>query len=185
MPNLRLTRSDVAIVLRYIDEESRGVERRAAAAAPSVPSTPSAPELPAARPARVVVTEAMAAPLHGALARYDALRARLAADDLEGARSLAATMEPRLGTAADFSGGAKKIAAAQDLAAARVGFGELSRDLIAILADNPMQQQGFWLFRCPMAPGYQKWLQADGKLTNPYWGKRMLTCGSQVASWSI
>jgi protein SCO1/2 len=165
MPNLRLSESDVDALLAYLDEESRNLERP--------------------HP-RVVVTDALAVTLHHVLARYDELRIRLAADDLDGARAIASTMATGLpDAAAILTGDAQQLAAARDLAAARVGFGELSHDLIGILVDTPPLRAGQWLFRCAMAPGYKQWLQADAKLTNPYWGPRMLGCGAAVATWSI
>jgi protein SCO1/2 len=180
MPNLRLTEGDAASVLQYLDEESREIERRAAAAAPS-------PREVSARPRpHVVVTGAVATQLHDALTRYDELRIRLAADDLDGARQIASTMATGLrDAAADLAGDVRQLAAARDLAAARLGFGELSRDLIGLLVDNPTLRDGWRLFRCAMAPGYPQWLQADAKLTNPYFGTRMPGCGSAVATWSI
>lgn len=178
MPNLRLSVGDAEVLLRYVDDESQRLEHAA-----EVASGTAAPQAPAAR-AKIVIGKDLYASVRAAtLAPYDQLRVRLAADDLDGAKAVAARLDGHIGGLVDLSPETRKIAAAGDLDAARAGFGELSHGVIRLLEDNPLLQTGFWLFRCPDAPGYQRWIQADGKLTNPYWGKKMLTCGSEVANW--
>ena len=71
-------------------------------------------------------------------------------------------------------------APADDIEAVRLGFGELSKDLIAMLDSAPEVAATYHVFECPMAKGYQRWAQPDAELANPYMGSSMLTCGSEV-----
>jgi hypothetical protein len=64
-----------------------------------------------------------------------------------------------------------------DLRRARSAFGEVSRELITLLSAEPGLQTGLWLYDCPMAEGYSKWVQSDEKVSNPYMGSEMLQCG--------
>jgi len=128
-------------------------------------------------PATVVAIER--APL---VAGYEALRERFASDDLEGGKAAAAALS-KVATAANeasVAASAEAIAKAADMAAARLAFGELSKAYLAVLAKKPELAQGLFAFRCPMAEGYQKWVQVDETLKNPYMGKKMLECGSKV-----
>jgi protein SCO1 len=170
MPNFRLTPSDVDNVLAYVDEESKFVERRLAK-----------PE-PAAEPIKHVTVNAEATPrVRDALGQYDQLRRRLAADDLAGAQAAATKLAAVRGV--ELGAGVAAISGAQDLAAARAGFGAASRQLVALLVDNPPLREGWLLFRCQMTTGYQKWVQRDEKHENPYFGTRMLECGSRLTEW--
>ena len=71
---------------------------------------------------------------------------------------------------------------AEDLAALREQFGEVSKELVTIIAQTPALQEGRHVFTCPMAKGYQKWVQREAKMANPYMGKKMLECGS-ASDW--
>jgi len=175
MPNFRLTESDVDNVLVYVDEESRFAERRLGSGAPGA--------APAEPVSHVVVTAALVTPAHQALGLYEQLRARLAADDLAGAQAAAARLAAVRGIA--LGGGLEVVAAAKDLAGARIGFGEVSRNVVALMIDNPGLRDGWFLFRCAMTSGYQKWVQSDANHENPYFGARMLECGSRVTEWAL
>jgi protein SCO1 len=198
MPNLRLSRSDVDDVLGYIEEESRGVERRAelvrtAANTKAAVVTPAEGATPA--PAGPL-PERAAGPVRDSLASYEAMRARLAADDLVGAQSHAAAIADAATRASadagaarhgllDLAAAARAVGAAADIAAARLSFGDLSKNVVALMAGDPALREGRFLFLCPMASGYQKWVQTSPTLNNPYWGKRMLTCGNQLTIWAV
>jgi protein SCO1/2 len=198
MPNLRLSRSDVDNVLGYIEEESRGVERRAqfVRTAANLPEAGANPAAGADPTEGGPLPERAAGPVRASLESYEAMRARLAADDLEGAQSHAAAIADAATKAAADAGAARKglldlaaaaraVEAAADIDAARLSFGELSKNVVALMVGDAGLRAGRFLFLCPMASGYQKWVQTSPTLTNPYWGKRMLTCGSQVTSWAI
>lgn len=210
MPNLRVRPSEAEELLKYIEEESAGVERRAALAHQAAMAAADKEEGPDASPAAkaaqataapaelptVALSESGRSAASSLLAHYEALRARLAADDLPGAKaSVAALAEAATSTAEhaeamrqpllDVASAARTIATCPDVKAARLTFGQLSRTVIALLVGNPSLREGRHLFRCPMAKGYQKWVQTASKLNNPYWGSRMLTCGKKLSEWSI
>jgi len=126
-----------------------------------------------------VVTVVERAPL---VAGYEALRDRFADDDLTGALASAASYAKVAGAAGEASvaAQAEAIAKAPDLVKARGAFGELSKAYIEALTKKPELAAGLFAFRCPMAEGYQKWVQVDETMKNPYMGKKMLECGSKV-----
>jgi hypothetical protein len=73
--------------------------------------------------------------------------------------------------------GAKKLAAAKDIAAARTAFGEVSTALTEY-ADKTKSGLGpdIRVAYCPMVN--KPWLTKDKTIRNPYYGASMLTCGS-------
>ena len=79
---------------------------------------------------------------------------------------------------------AEQLASALDLATARLAYGELNRLLIALAAADPRLQEGWHVFRCPMAEGFKKWFQRSPTLENPYMGQAMSTCGGSTA-WGV
>jgi Cu(I)/Ag(I) efflux system membrane fusion protein len=133
--------------------------------------------------------------LRAAFHSYEAVRAILARDTLEGvparsqeisdalraaAGSLAShpAMTAHLARSADV---ASRLGAAADLPAARQRFGELSQALIALAAADPRLQEGWHVFACPMQAGFNRWFQRTSERENPYMGPSMLTCGSGAA----
>ena len=73
--------------------------------------------------------------------------------------------------------GAKKLAAAKDIAGARTAFGEVSSALVAYAEKTKSGfGAGVRLAYCPMAN--KSWLTRDKEIRNPYYGAAMLTCGS-------
>jgi hypothetical protein len=124
------------------------------------------------------------------------MRAKLAADDLAGAKAQATAIADAATKASadagaaskgllDLAASARAVGSAADIAAARLSFGELSKNVVALIVGTPGLRNGRHLFLCPMATGYQKWVQTSATLENPYWGKRMLTCGKELTSWAI
>jgi hypothetical protein len=72
--------------------------------------------------------------------------------------------------------GAAKLAAAKDLKVARTAFGELSDAMVAYAkATGAKFGPDVNVAVCPMVQ--KPWLQKGTKVTNPYFGKSMLTCG--------
>lgn len=71
---------------------------------------------------------------------------------------------------------AKEIAAAKDIKSAREGFKKLSRPM-AMWA-GMSKPNGVDVVYCPMAKA--SWLQKSGDVRNPYFGKKMLSCGEVV-----
>ncbi|MCB9736210.1 MAG: DUF3347 domain-containing protein [Deltaproteobacteria bacterium] len=115
------------------------------------------------------------APFVGA---YEQLRAALANDDLAAAKAAAGKLAAADGASAGVVAGAKGVEGAGDIAAARVAFGEASKAYIEQLVADPELAEGTYVFRCPMAKGYKKWVQLTDALENPYMGQEMLDCGS-------
>ncbi len=95
---------------------------------------------------------------------YERVRAALAADDLAAAKSAASGIED--------STPAVELAKAQSLNAARVAFKKLSVQAIPLAKG----QAGYVVANCPMVGS--DWVQTTSKISNPYLGKKMPTCGS-------
>lgn len=70
-----------------------------------------------------------------------------------------------------------------DLAAARAAFERMSTGVIAYAKADPDQQSGRMIVHCTMTFGGEggAWVQAEGKVMNPYEGSRMLHCGDKIA----
>lgn len=72
----------------------------------------------------------------------------------------------------------------KDAVEARTTFGRISRATIQLLADNGGQTlfgKDAFLFRCGMSGvGYENWLWWSEEKLNPYMGKKMLSCGTQL-----
>ena len=105
----------------------------------------------------------------------------LASDSIEGVKAHAgevATAATALGAfGVKISTSALQLAAAEDLADARVKFGALSEALdVYMSAEQLTPPAGIRVAFCPMV--MKPWLQEDGPLRNPYYGSSMLTCGS-------
>ena len=128
------------------------------------------------------------------LAEYEHIRAKLVADDGDvapRARRLAraaraahdaapAALRPHLGGIATQ---AEQLAAApaSDMGRLRREFGDVSRHLVALLRAEPSLAEGLFVFECPMADGYGKWVQRRAEISNPYMGRRMPACGRRSA----
>jgi Cu(I)/Ag(I) efflux system membrane fusion protein len=133
--------------------------------------------------------------LERALAAYESIRDSLAADQLDGigehARSAAGALraakaaDPAIPTGVaghlvDGAEAADALARAPDLATARTAFAQLSEQLIAAATADARLTDGLHAFSCPMTQGYNKWLQPQATIENPYQGTSMLTCGSEI-----
>jgi hypothetical protein len=70
-----------------------------------------------------------------------------------------------------------------DLAAARAAFERMSTGMITYLEADPSLQEGRMIVHCTMTFSGQgaAWVQAQGKVMNPYEGSRMLHCGDKIA----
>ena len=124
---------------------------------------------------------------------YAQVRAALAADDLAAARKLAPALGAKARAAAGqlpatdkanidaLASAADRLAAIAEIEAARLEFGNASKALISLVAAEASLQHGLIAYRCPMAKGYQKWIQIGDEMANPYMGAKMLHCGGKVA----
>eukprot|EP01012_Entosiphon_sulcatum_P011001 TRINITY_DN16592_c0_g1_i1.p3 TRINITY_DN16592_c0_g1~~TRINITY_DN16592_c0_g1_i1.p3 ORF type:complete len:161 (+),score=34.70 TRINITY_DN16592_c0_g1_i1:1312-1794(+) len=122
------------------------------------------------------------------LSQYEAVRAALAADDLAAVKTAASAVgttpktppaEPLTEEQKDrqekFTAVVKKIATADSLKTARAEFKALSKRAIHY-AEGKV---GYFVANCPMVEGGEgDWVQTSKKISNPYFGKAMLTCGS-------
>lgn len=122
------------------------------------------------------------------LAQYEAVRAALAADDLAATKKAAAAVITESKTQpkepltdeqkerqAKFAANVKKIATADSLKSARESFKALSKRAIHYAEGK----EGYYVANCPMVEGGEgDWVQTSNKISNPYFGKSMLTCGS-------
>lgn len=134
------------------------------------------------------------APAEIALGHYEQIRAALAKDDAsplpETARSLARTASEAAANAPtatqprfqELSTAAQELSAVpnSDMSALRLAFGEVSRAVVSLIVADETLASGRYIFRCPMAQGYKKWVQTSSELENPYMGSRMLHCGSET-----
>jgi Cu(I)/Ag(I) efflux system membrane fusion protein len=155
---------------------------------PTAPSS-SKPPAPAADPPGAV------AAVDAVLAAYEPCRALLAADRTDGIAACAKAVADaaRAGEPAAGEGARPLLAAlveaasglgtapAADIEAVRLAFGEVSRPVVALLAAVPSAGARYHVFECPMAKGFQRWVQPTAKLENPYMGRAMLECGSEVS----
>ncbi|MCJ8167124.1 DUF3347 domain-containing protein [Pontibacter sp. E15-1] len=75
---------------------------------------------------------------------------------------------------------ASQIADAQDIAAQRQAFAQLSRQLYEVVKSNEVSGKTLYWQHCPMALGGQgaNWLSFEEKVSNPFMGQKMPGCGS-------
>lgn len=129
------------------------------------------------------------------LTAADRMRAALAADDLDGYRQSLGALKvlpfPKSDSPAAtqaFTSIPSPISA--DLAAARRNYLPFSEALVAWgqeLRHTDPSANGLKLYTCPMgkglfpgAPSQARWLQLSSPLANPWYGARMLDCGSEM-----
>lgn len=159
------------------------------------PATPTA-TAPATDATGAPIPPRIEGPVGDTLDAYENLRAKLAQDNLAGAQPFATSLATAARTAAEHAVAAKphftsiataadKIAATKDIKEARAAFSDVSKSVVQLLVDDPELRTGRFLFMCPMAKGYQKWVQTNGKLNNPYFGSEMLECGEELKAWSV
>ena len=158
------------------------------------PASESASEEPTA--GSQAISEGPSEAVASVLESYEAIRATLASDQAPGSSqyaTLAAAASQAAEEQADaarealieMADAAEKVAAAaaQELPEARRQFGEVSEPLIGFLSANPELARGQFVFECPMAKGYPKWVQNSEIVSNPYLGTEMASCGT-AAAWT-
>lgn len=98
---------------------------------------------------------------------YEKVRSALAADDLASAQAAAAAL--------NIDENAAELVQTGSLEDARAAFKKLSKRAVH-LAEG---QAGYFIAHCPMVKGGGgNWVQTTAKVSNPYFGKSMATCGS-------
>ena len=144
---------------------------------------------------RLTLSADAVAALEPLLTDYDAVYLALMSDSLNGVatRTAAITKTARLARSqvkdatvaallVEIEARARKLGEG-DLDATRLTFGDLSQSLVALLSGVEPLRRGRHVFECPMAKGYQKWIQVEPGLKNPYFGASMLTCGDE-SQWA-
>lgn len=127
------------------------------------------------------------------LTRYESLHLALAGDELGKVSAEAGQLEALASDLAKkrtshaeelkaVSRTAGDLAKSKDLQTARTSFGALSEAVVGWLSRDDESREGRFLFACPMVRGYQKWVQTDKKIRNPYMGLSMPSCG-MAAKW--
>jgi hypothetical protein len=112
---------------------------------------------------------------------YLKIQEALADDSMDGVKANAgniATAATALGAPAmKIDTTALQLASTTDIADARDKFGALSEAVDAYMTGLKLKApEGVKVAVCPMV--HKPWLQADGTINNPYYGKNMPTCGN-------
>jgi hypothetical protein len=71
---------------------------------------------------------------------------------------------------------ARKLAGTNDLAAQRLLFASLSSDLYSLIKSTSLSKVPIYRVYCPMKKAY--WFSSVQTISNPYYGRAMLTCGN-------
>lgn len=121
---------------------------------------------------------------------YLEIQKSLAEDNLNSAQAAASTFAEVMGTAPkavppeeanDLATPAKGIESASDISSARKSFEELSMEFTSLVTQvGTSGKTPLFVAHCPMAFGGKgaSWIQEDTTVSNPYYGARMLKCGS-------
>ena len=124
----------------------------------------------------------------GVVASYVAISTALAEDKLDSVAALSGELERHAVALKGKPGIAKVVAnlpglARNDLATVRTAFKPLSDGMIEYMRAETATQTGNVMVFCPMAFNDQGalWIQAEGKVANPYFGASMLFCGNKLA----
>jgi Cu(I)/Ag(I) efflux system membrane fusion protein len=138
------------------------------------------------------------AALKEAFGAYEKVRKALVADELSALPTPAARLAMSLRSAVEnpsrlagqtpavieeAARAADSLGVAPDLETARATFGEISRFLLLLANCDPRLGEGWQVFACPMTPTFEKWMQPDAELENPYMGQAMPACGTE-SDWS-
>jgi len=75
-----------------------------------------------------------------------------------------------------LSAASNTLANTSDINKQREQLNELSKALFAVLKAFKTNEDAVYYQYCPMKKAY--WLSAEKEIKNPYYGKKMLTCGS-------
>lgn len=131
---------------------------------------------------------APAAPATGLVPSYVTIAVALASDQVEPVAAAATELVHQADALQGKPGIEKVVASAKrmsgsDIAATRVAFKGLSDGVVEYMRATPAAQAGHVLVFCPMAfeDKGALWVQAEGKLANPYFGAAMLRCGTKLA----
>jgi Cu(I)/Ag(I) efflux system membrane protein CusA/SilA len=162
----------------------------------SIPSNPKATTAAVPVKSPVALTDSQRMAITNLISFADALGRSLASDDITAYN--AAVMEGgpvAAGLKGGFQAGhpweamvgkvvqSAAIGRGEDLAGARAKFLTFSSAVVELAGGVRSQSPGgaaFRIYRCPMAQKPGVWIQKEGPLRNPYFGKEMLDCGVEV-----
>lgn len=117
---------------------------------------------------------------------YLAIQTALVNDDLAPVAIAAKSLQKSAGALGEdgsaLAAAAGKAADARTIEAARAAFADLSTALIAYADKTKVPVEGKIVAFCPMVN--KSWVQTDGGITNPYYGKAMTACGSKTRTLS-
>ena len=124
-------------------------------------------------------------PLLTMLDPYFRIQSSLSDDKTDGVKADAAaiaTAARSMGeSGAPIAKAADALATADSLVTARTAFSQLSDAVIALSESTKAEtDDSVHAMYCPMAK--KQWLQKGDKVSNPYYGKAMLTCGEKKKS---
>lgn len=107
--------------------------------------------------------------LKEALVASNAAKAQQAARQLE-------TMLAKVEGASSAKSEASKVAALDDLEGQRKAFSPLSDEMAKLVNGGKLSMGKIYVEYCPMAKA--SWLSSSSVIENPYYGDKMLSCGS-------
>ncbi|MBV6643203.1 MAG: DUF3347 domain-containing protein [Cyclobacteriaceae bacterium] len=114
-----------------------------------------------------------------AYASYIVLKDALAASSVTKAREAASELEKSM---VNIENGAASIIQVANITAStsldeqRTAFGALSDQMAVLVKGNKLSMGTIYLDYCPMAK--YSWLSNSKEIKNPYYGEKMLSCGS-------
>lgn len=118
--------------------------------------------------------------LKDVLPAYISIQEALSADNLslaqEKARELQKQTQNNKGLK-DINSSLNSLSKAKSISDARKEFKKLSAPFVKWMESN--KEPGFEVVYCPMAGA--KWVQKQGDITNPYFGREMLHCGEKAS----
>lgn len=135
--------------------------------------------------AAVVVAEAPKSTAETLVELYVPMQEALAGDSAARVKEQAAKVAAESAAGIQAGGEEKLLAAvaaaakrmtASDIETLREQFKPLSTALARVVEKQPVSGHGIYF--CPMADAY--WVQKQGSVANPYYGKSMLRCGELV-----
>jgi hypothetical protein len=121
--------------------------------------------------------------LNAAYGQYIQLKDALVASDLARSKKAAADLHKSLATISEakiVSELTQKLIASADLTAQRKVFSSLSNEMSTLVKAGKLSAGTLYLEYCPMANNNEGayWLSNEKAIKNPYFGDKMLTCGS-------
>jgi Cu(I)/Ag(I) efflux system membrane fusion protein len=150
---------------------------------PKETDTAHAPQAPA--PLLALATDLAAALAADDLAAYNTAAHRSHEVTPESEKALGA--DPKLEPFAARLRAVGHLAEADNLTAARKAFHAFNTAVVDLALAAPPAEGGFRVFECPMtadsfpgAPPSGRWIQREPAARNPYFGKAMLECGTEV-----